>query len=258
MFFNHSHILLWKRSFTWTIQYSFNKHFVILLFEITVPIFIACASCLNSMSRDKSLCPSSDLKQNQSGRTQSYPLSLTRFWKALEAVVPLPVPVCLFCKGGHCTGFVHVCSTSHGCSAPEIRTTSYQCVIKLRGTWEFFWPGSTGTFLISAVMWAESEVFLFSAGITSWQHLTLQSSQGGFVPWPLGPGQPQQVHQVLVRERSWNAKQQPPGQAESHHTQSGFNDFRMCGQKWRGCSRIIQMQKILLLKQISCRVSPGK
>lgn len=52
-------------------------------------------------------------------------------------MVPLPVPVCLFHKRGHCTGFIHVCSTSHGCSAPEIRTTSYQGIIKLRGTWRF-------------------------------------------------------------------------------------------------------------------------
>lgn len=51
-----------------------------------------------------------------------------------------------------------------------------------------FWSGCIGTFLISAVMWAESEVFIFSAGVTSQQHLTLQPSQGRFVPWPLGPG----------------------------------------------------------------------
>lgn len=31
---------------------------------------------------------------------------------------------------------------------------------KIERDMEFFWPGSTGTFLISAVMWAESEVFL--------------------------------------------------------------------------------------------------
>lgn len=146
--------------------------------------------------------------------------------------------MCLFCERGHCAGFIHVCSASHSCSAPEIITT-YQYIIKLRGAWVFlvrlFWDFLDKCSYVGRV-WG---IYFFSAGVTSQYHLSLQSSLGRFAPWPLGLGEPQQMHQVLVRRKSWSTKQQPPGPVESRHTQSGFNGYRMCGQKLRDCSRII-------------------
>lgn len=100
MFFNHSHILLWKRSFTCTSQYSFTKCFAILLFEITVPISSTCASCSNLISRDKSLW----LKAKLVSRTQSYPLSLSHFLKSFVSGSPaVTVWPCVVCQ---CVYFV--------------------------------------------------------------------------------------------------------------------------------------------------------